>query len=113
MCDRNDAMNILDVVYRECSRIYSGRVSETYLYGSYARGDYTAESDIDILLVVDMSAEEIAKRRPMTAKVSSALSLEHDVTVSVTVKPMGQFNAYADMLPFYKNVVREGVRYAV
>ena len=29
------------------------------LYGSYARGDYTPDSDIDIMILVDLSVEEM------------------------------------------------------
>lgn len=113
MCTGKQAIDILGEVYRECSRIYPNKINDAFLYGSYARGDYNEESDIDILLVIDMGVSEIAQRRAKLASVTSALSLEHDITVSVTVKPKEQFSAYADVLPFYKNVLREGVRYAV
>ena len=43
---------------------------------------------------------------------TSRLSLEHDITVSVTVKPLEQFRRYQTALPYYRNVVREGIRYA-
>ena len=33
---------------------YRGRVRRIILFGSYARGDYTEESDIDILIVGDV-----------------------------------------------------------
>ena len=46
------------------------------------------------------------------AEVSSDLSLEHDVTVSIAVKPAEQFERYREVLPFYQNVVNEGIRYA-
>ena len=82
------------------------------IYGSYARGDFNPESDIDILLTVDLEQAEIAKHRNDVAKVTSRLSLEHDITVSVTVKPLEQFRRYQTALPYYRNVVREGIRYA-
>lgn len=39
------------------------------------------------------------------------LSLEHDIIVSVTVKPLEQFCRYQTALPYYQNVVWEGIRY--
>ena len=111
MCTKNQAENILHIVYDTCSPIF-GRIHDAYLYGSYARGDFTPESDIDILLTVDMGQTEIAKHRNDVAKVTSQLSLEHDITVSVTVKPLEQFLRYQTTLPYYQNVVREGIRYA-
>ena len=56
----------------------------------------TPESDIDILLTVDLEQAEIAKHRNDVAKVTSRLSLEHDITVSVTVKPLEQFQTLSD-----------------
>ena len=111
MCDTNQAMIILKKVYEEDERIL-GVINQAFLYGSYARGDYSPESDVDIMLLVPMSQEEIADHRMSLAEVSSRLSLEHDVTVSVMVEPEEQFNRYKNLLPFYKNVLNEGVRYA-
>ena len=84
----------------------------SWLYGSYARGDYHAESDIDILLAVELSSEAISGLRNRVAFISSELSLKHDITVSITVKPAAQFRRYADVLPYDRNVLREGIRYA-
>ena len=39
-------------------------------------------------------------------------TLDHDITVSVHVVPLAQFRRYADFLPFYQNVLKEGIRYA-
>ena len=52
------------------------------------------------------------RKREIATKVTSRLSLEHDITVSVTVKPLEQFRRYQTALPYYRNVVREGIRYA-
>ncbi len=45
----------------EIQRIYGFHLKRVILYGSYARGDYTAESDIDIIILVDLSDEEMDK----------------------------------------------------
>ena len=82
------------------------------MYGSYARGDFHAESDIDILLTADLTQEQISEKRRAIAALSSDLSLAHDVTVSIQIVPLAQFHRYADFLPFYQNVLREGIRYA-
>ncbi len=112
MCNQSQAIAILGEVYTSCNPIFGNAITDAYLYGSYARGDYHAESDIDILLAVDLTQETIAKLRNRLAAIVSDLSLEHDITVSVTVKPLAQFKQYADVLPYYQNVLREGIRYA-
>ena len=111
MCNQSQAIAILGEVYTSCNPLFGNSISDAYLYGSYARGDYHAESDIDILLTVDLTQEEIAKLRNRLAIIISNLSLENDITVSVAVKPLDQFKQYADVLPYYQNVLREGIRY--
>lgn len=56
---------------------------------------------------------EIEKQLHAMATIDSDLSLENDVTVSVTVKPVRQFDQYKAVLPYYQNVLREGVRYGL
>lgn len=45
----------------ELQKIYGSHLKSVILYGSYARGDYTPDSDIDIMLLVDLPTEEIEK----------------------------------------------------
>ena len=87
-------------------------VAAMYLFGSYARGEQNAESDIDILLTADLTQEQIAETRRAVAALSSDLSLDHEVTVSIQIVPLTQFRRYADFLPFYQNILKEGIRYA-
>ena len=112
MCTRNQALEILKSVYHACDPILGHSIHDAILYGSYARGDFTAESDIDILLTADLTQEQIASQRRAVSGVASALSLDCDVTVSVHVVPLTQFRRYANFLPFYQNVLKEGIRYA-
>lgn len=113
MCTQNQAIGILSEVYKACNPILSNSINDAYLYGSYARGDFHSESDIDILLTADMSSLEISKCRNAIAVVTSNLSLKYDITVSVTIKPLTQFKQYANVLPYYKNVIKEGIKYAI
>lgn len=112
MCTKSEALKILEETVKACEALFGG-IQDAYLYGSYARGDYNDESDVDILLTVDMPREELTEHRRDVASVTSRLSLKYDVTVSVTVKPSEQFLRYRNVLPYYRNVVNEGIRYAV
>lgn len=106
------ALSILESVYKKCNAIFPNGLHDAYLYGSYARGDYDQWSDVDILLTVDLDNIEIEKYTDSVAQVSSDLSLDNDVLVSITVKPFEQFLKYNNILPYYKNVLKEGIRYA-
>ena len=112
MCDKNQALTILGEVYHACNAAFDRKIADAYLYGSYARGDFHDESDVDILLTVDVEPEELPAYRKAAFIVSGELSLKHDVLVSVTVKPLRQFRQYENVLPYYQNVIKEGIRYA-
>ncbi len=51
MCTRNE----LDVILRKIAEVYRsvyGELVSIFLYGSYARGDYQSDSDIDMAAIV-------------------------------------------------------------
>ena len=54
-----DAVKILEEVYADCSQIFPCAIQDAYLYGSYARGDFHEDSDVDILLTVDLDWPEL------------------------------------------------------
>lgn len=107
MCDRNEALKILTEIYKECSNIVP--VTDAYLYGSYARGEQTDGSDVDIMLLSSLSEEELHDKRKQFVHISSELSLAHDVTVSLSVRSKERF--MPELLPFHANVLRDGIRY--
>jgi predicted nucleotidyltransferase len=43
---------IVQEAKEQLQAIYSGHLQEMILFGSYARGDYTKGSDIDLLILV-------------------------------------------------------------
>ena len=99
-------------MYHACNAVFEKKISDAYLYGSYARGDYHEDSDVDILLTVDVEPEELPSYRKAVCHVCSDLGLKHDVLVSPSVEPLRPFRRFQNALPYYQNVIREGIRYA-
>ena len=110
MCTRAQ----LDTVMQEmvkCYRTYFGdRITGIFLYGSYARGDYDDESDIDITAVVKGNRIELQDKLKKVWDYSADIGLEHDVIISPTVIPYDEFEKYKNILPYYMNIVKEGKR---
>ena len=111
MCNISELKHITDSITNASQNMFGDKLNKVILYGSYARGDYNHESDIDVMVLVDVPAEELIPYRRQMSKISSRLSLEAEdcVTISIAMKDNETFSRYKDVLPFYKNVLKDGV----
>ena len=112
MCAKNRLGEITDCVVAESRKIFGSKLNSVILFGSYARGDYDGESDVDILILVDLPMQEIAKQRTSIDTLCGDLLWKYGIVVSAIEKDTETYLRYASVLPFYKNIQREGVRIA-
>ena len=95
---------------RECKAglqaLYGARLRHVLLYGSYARGDFDAESDFDVLVVLD-DFESYGAEVDRTAKLGADLSLQHDV--SITQVFLRERDWLTADTPFLRNVREEAI----
>lgn len=103
---------VRDVVYGfavRLKRILGNDLSKVILYGSYARGDYNANSDVDVMVLVKMPTEEIEKIESDIFDLAFDIEMEQNIHISPIIKNEEQFEYWVDVLPFYRNVKNEGV----
>lgn len=93
----------------EIKKIYGPHLKTVILYGSYARGDYTSDSDVDIMLLVDLTPEEMDAYSDALSELGYEYNVNHDIWVMPIVKNFQHFNHWAASYPFYTNVQKEGV----
>jgi predicted nucleotidyltransferase len=113
MCTKTVLDEITTSIAAEAKRILGDKLDKVILYGSYARGDFNGESDIDIMVLANIAAEETWKINEKIIELSSELGYENNVLVSPFVKDCATFYKYVNALPFYKNVMKEGVELIV
>ncbi|MGM9570547.1 MAG: nucleotidyltransferase domain-containing protein [Phascolarctobacterium sp.] len=103
----------LDIVLKELTeQIYNllgDKLEKVVLYGSYARGDNTEESDVDVLVLTNMAPEENRKILWTLNKIFSRVGLEHDILLSMFLLDKNSFHARKPILPFYQNIEKDGV----
>lgn len=97
---------------REAKKIYGTALRDVILYGFCARGDFAADSDIDIMVLLDVGQEEIGEARKKIIDVSDQIDLEYDVVLAPVIQSWGLYQQYMEVSGFYQNVGREGVKYA-
>ena len=89
--------------------LFGGHLNKVIVYGSYARGDYKKNSDVDIMILVDLSETEIKKFENRVYDVAFEIEMDTGVNISPVIKNREQFEYWEDTLPYYKNVRKEGV----
>lgn len=87
----------------------SSDVYKILLFGSYARGENTEESDVDIMILMDCPVEKIKALRKEFSKAASRIGLKHDLLLAVLLRNKDEFSGKQNYLPFYQNVANEGV----
>lgn len=87
--------------------IFNDRLVSIILYGSVARGTDTVESDIDIAIILkDAKSQSVQDK---IVEFTLDLDLKYDKVFSVIDIDYDEFLKWEDILPFYKNVKRDGV----
>jgi len=109
MCTESVLKTVLSVTYKRLQKIFWSQLEDILLYGSYARGDYDSESDIDIMVLVNMTKEEMCTYRREISDLSSEIDLEYNVFISITLQDTETFERFKTVLPFYKNVLSDGI----
>lgn len=107
-----DIKIILDEFINKIHNCVGNCVNSIIVYGSYARGDYNERSDIDIMILVSSSANEIKQYEDEILDFAFDLELEYGKILSPIIKNQDFFDYWSDTLPFYQNVKKEGVKVA-
>ena len=109
MCMPNNVNEEIQKFINEVKKILGDRLKKVILYGSYARGDYNKKSDVDIMILTDLSFEEIEEYRDKISDAAFEIELKTGIILSRVVKNIEKYNTRRKFVPFYKNVEKEGV----
>ena len=112
MISENVPENIREILRRyilDVLSVYDTHIRKIILFGSYARGDYTKDSDLDIMVLVDYPREDIGNiRRPMS-DITYRLECDTDIEINPLLQNEEFFSSWIHSYPFYNNVINEGV----
>ncbi len=92
-------------VIRIMQDIYGDRLDKIILYGSYARGDFHDESDIDYLVVLnDVNVSAFMEVNTIAPALYKAFS---DSEIDVSVFVVSKQQLMTSMKPFFKEVRKD------
>ncbi len=106
---KDEIETIMQELIEKVVPIFGDKLKKGILYGSYARGDYDAESDVDVMFLVDKEEEELRKDVKKIICIETEIGLQHDVFISPLLQSHDKYVKYLPVIPFYQNIEREGI----
>ena len=102
--------NITDEVSIKVQNVLGDKLRKIILYDSYARGSYDDESDIDVMVLTDISNDkELQELEKTIWDIGWDIGFEYDIMVSVFLKDTKHFNEWLDSMAYYQNITNDGV----
>ena len=102
-------LDIMEDFAKNARKILGNSLDSVIVYGSYARGDYSEFSDIDVMLLVSLGDEDIKKISDQISDLAFDFMMKYGVDISPVITNTDHFNYWVDNLPYYRNVRDEGV----
>lgn len=100
---------LIEQYIMEIKKIYGTHLRKIILYGSYARGDFRPDSDIDIMILLDMSDMDIKVYSQKLSYMTYDFNLDNDLDIKPIAKSENHFTKWLVNYPFYANISKEGV----
>jgi predicted nucleotidyltransferase len=109
MSNRELAKTIAIKFSNQIKELLGNKLSKVILYGSYARGDYKDNSDIDIMVLTILTNDEISEIKELIFDLAFDFQMDYGFDISVIIKNKEHFEHWIGALPFYNNVQKEGI----
>ena len=101
--------DLLEQYISEIKKIYGSHLQKVVLFGSYARGDFGPDSDVDIMILLDLSNLDLKAYSQKLSYMTYDFNMDHDLDIKPIAKSEVHFEKWIENYPFYANVHREGV----
>jgi predicted nucleotidyltransferase len=107
---KEEYQNIYSEFVTECRALFGDKLYDVILFGSHARGDYNEESDIDLMIIVDMDNEEARKYEHDLYHAASEIVMKYDTLIIPMLRTKSDYDFRKVRSFFYQEIEREGVR---
>ena len=94
---------------KNITRILNDDCRQIILYGSYARGDFTADSDIDIAILTVCDRNQVKTYGSQIDELSTRIGLDTMAIVNFICLPYSEFVEKKSWYPYFRNIDRDGI----
>ncbi len=99
----------LEFYVQELKKIYRDSLQRVVLYGSYARGDYNKDSDVDVMILLKIPDLRIKDYSNELLDITYEFNVTYDIEINPIAKDTVEFEKWNTNYPFYANIKRDGV----
>lgn len=112
MCSQQTLTQIMQQLVSAANGLFGDSIQDVILFGSYARHEENDDSDIDVMLLIDLPREQLPNYRRQVAQIAAELLYEYGVVVSPLLESESFFERNCVDYPLFKNIVKEGIHFA-
>ncbi len=105
----DEKKKLLQNLTKDIVEVMGESVEKIILYGSYARGDFQPQSDIDIMILTSLEDIAIKSIEDRIYDIAFEYEMSDGLMISMHIKNIEQFNYWLGALPYYDNIEREGI----
>ncbi len=99
---------IFETLKKRLQQRFGGAVSEIRVFGSRTRGEHTPESDLDVMILLDMPVDW--RIRKEVHFLIAGIDLKYDVFLSARVFSVAEWQSPRFRItPLFKSIEREGI----
>lgn len=109
LADKSEMDKIISEYVEEIKKILADDFERAVIYGSYARGEYNSESDIDIAIFTPRKAEEFYLLINQIAEITFEYNVQNDIIFSPVFQNTLDFQRMLKVMPYFQNIQREGI----
>lgn len=106
----SDNLSLLLERYREAIiQILGSRLERIILYGSYARGDFKQDSDMDIMILADIQPEETSSYADRIYDITYDFEIQYGMEINPSIHSTQVYEQWKKVYPFFMNIEKDGV----
>ena len=109
LTDKAGMDRIISEYIKKVKEILADDFERAVVYGSYARGEYNSESDVDIAIFTSRKAEEFYLLINQIAEITFEYGVQYDIIFSPVFQNTADFQRMLKVMPYFQNIQREGI----
>jgi len=109
MLTKQELSNVINSFCEGAKELFGNNLTDIILFGSYAREDFCEDSDIDVMILVNIDEKSLHNYRSSVSRIADRADWEYDTLLSPIIVNYTDFEKNKNHVPFYSNVDKEGV----